>query len=82
MSLDDRALPVRYLIQDRDAKLTTRFDDVSRTEGVESPPHSDPAAEGERGGGSLVKTVRTESLDRLLITVGRGTGNDRARQQG
>ena len=67
MSLDDRAQPVRFLIHDRDAKFTARFDDVFHTEGVEiirTPIRSPKAnAVAER----WVKTVRTECLDWLLI---------------
>jgi putative transposase len=75
MLLDDRALPVRFLIRDRDAKFSARFDDVLRTEGVEiirTPIRSPKAnAVAER----WVKSVRTECLDWLLIT-GRRHLND------
>ena len=67
MVLDERAQPVRFLIHDRDAKFTARFDDVLGTEGVEiirTPIRSPKAnAVAER----WVKTVRTECLDWLLI---------------
>jgi putative transposase len=68
VSLDDRAEPVRFLIHDRDAKFTARFDCVFHTEGLEilrTPIRSPKAnAVAER----WVKTVRTECLDWLLIT--------------
>lgn len=70
MSLDERAEPVRFLIHDRDAKFTARFDDLFRTEDVEilfTPIRSPKAnAVAER----WVKTVRTECLDWTLI-IGR-----------
>jgi putative transposase len=66
---------VRFLIRDRDAKFTARFDDILRTEGVEiirTPIRSPKAnAVAER----WVKSVRTECLDWLLIT-GRRHLND------
>ena len=75
MLLDERAQRVRFLIRDRDAKFTARFDDVLRTEGVEiirTPIRSPKAnAVAER----WVKSVRTECLDWLLIT-GRRHLND------
>jgi putative transposase len=75
VSLDERAEPVRFLIRDRDAKFTARFDCVFHTEGVEiirTPIRSPKAnAVAER----WVKTVRTECLDWLLIT-GRRHLND------
>jgi putative transposase len=68
MSFDDRAQSMRFLIHDRDAKFTGRFDEVFRTEGVEilhTPIRSPKAnAVAER----WVKTARTECLDWLLIT--------------
>jgi putative transposase len=68
MRLEERAQPARFLIHDRDAKFTARFDDVFRTEGVDilrTPIQSPKAnAVAER----WVRTARTECLDWLLIT--------------
>jgi putative transposase len=64
---DERAMPVRFLIRDRDAKFTTAFDEVFRSEDIRilcSPARAPKAnAIAER----LVGTLRRECLDRLLI---------------
>ena len=75
MSLDDRAPPVRFLIHDRDAKFTARFDNVLGTEGVEiiRSPIQSPKANAVAA--RWVKTVRTECLD-WLLTTGRRHLND------
>lgn len=68
MGLDGRAQPVRFLIHDRDAKFTARFDNVFHTEGVQiiRTPIRSPKANSvaER----WVKTARAECLDWLLVT--------------
>jgi putative transposase len=66
-TLADRAEPVRFLIRDRDQKFTSVFDEVFRSEGIEivRTPFRAPQANGvaER----LVRTVRSECLDWLLV---------------
>jgi transposase InsO family protein len=66
-TLADRPEAVRFLIRDRDRKFTEGFDEVFRTEGIAivRTPSRAPQANGvaER----VVRTVRTECLDWLLI---------------
>src|SRR2546426_579664 len=66
-SLTERASPLRFLIHDRDAKLTDAFDEVFRSEGVliiRTPVKAPKAnAFAER----FVGTVRRECLDWVLI---------------
>jgi putative transposase len=66
-TLAERSEPLRFLIRDRDQKFTDGFDDVFRSDGIEvvRTPFRAPQANGvaER----LVRTVRSECLDRLLI---------------
>jgi len=65
--LDERSEPVRFLIRDRDAKFSTSFDEVFRTEGIRvirTPVRSPKAnAFAERA----MKTLRHEVLDWTLI---------------
>jgi putative transposase len=66
--LSERERPTRFLIHDRDAKLSAAFDEIFRTEGVtviRTPVKAPNAnAHAER----FVRTLRQEYLDWLLIT--------------
>src|SRR5439155_25116313 len=70
-SLTERASPLRFLIHDRDSKLTDAFDEVFRAEGISiiRTPVKSPRANAyaER----FVGTARRECLDWVLI-FGRG----------
>jgi putative transposase len=63
----DRSERLRFLIRDRDQKFTDGFDEVFRSDGIETvrTPFRTPQANGvaER----FVRTVRSECLDWLLI---------------
>ncbi len=69
--LEGQGSRVRFLIRDRDAKLSRGFDDVFRSEGAQvlvtpvQAPNANAFAE------RWVRTVRTECLDWLLV-VSRG----------
>lgn len=70
LSMDGELGNVRFLIRDRDARFTTNFDEVFRTEGarvMRTPVRAPKAnAYAER----FVRTIRTELLD-LVLVVGR-----------
>lgn len=65
--LQDRTLPIRFLIRDNDKKYTEAFDTVFLSEGIKviRTPYRAPNANAyaER----WVRTVREECLDKLLI---------------
>ena len=65
--LQDREVPIGYLIHDHDTKFTEAFDLVFESEGVESVdiPYQAPNANAyaER----WVRTVREEFLDKVII---------------
>jgi hypothetical protein len=65
--VEDRELPMKYLIRDHDTKFTGSFDTVFEGSGIEiiNIPYQAPNANAiaER----WVRTVREECLDRLII---------------
>jgi transposase len=70
MAVEDPDQPVRFVVRDRDAKFSSAMDAVFQTQGVEilRCPIRSPRANAfaER----VVRTLRTECLDHLLI-IGR-----------
>ncbi len=65
--LEDRALPMRFLIHDNDTTFTTSFDAVFQAQGIEvvhTPFHAPNAnAFAER----WIRSVRQECLDKLML---------------
>jgi putative transposase len=59
--------PVRFLVHDRDTKISAAFDEVFRTEGIDvirtpvQAPNANAYAE------RWVRTLRADCLDRILI---------------
>lgn len=67
LALNGRLDNVRFLIRDRDAKYTVPFDAVFRSEGVEIVRTPIRAPRANAYAGTLVRTVRAECLDWILV---------------
>jgi len=67
MVLAERTLPVRFLVRDRDAKFTTGFDEVFRSERIRTIRTPIRAPRANAFAERFVGTIRRECLDRMLI---------------
>ncbi len=67
MELAERAHPVKFLIRDRDAKFTSSFDEVFRSDGIRIIRTPVRAPQANAFAERFVGTVRRECLDRILI---------------
>ena len=66
-SLTERASPLRFLIHDRDSKLTDAFDEVFRAEGISIIRTPVKAPKANAFAERFVGTIRRECLDWVLI---------------
>jgi putative transposase len=66
-SLSGRALPIRFLIRDRDSKYTAAFDEIFRSERIEVIRTPIRAPRANAYAERFVGTVRRECLDWILI---------------
>ena len=66
-SLQERRMPLRFLIHDRDSKFTGDFDEIFQTEGLEIVRTPFRAPQANAVAERFVRTVRGECLDWLLI---------------
>jgi transposase InsO family protein len=66
--LEERQLPVRFLIRDRDSKYSGPFDEVFRTEGAQVILTPIRAPQANAFAERWVRTVRTECLDWTLVS--------------
>jgi putative transposase len=65
--LEERELPLRFLLHDRDAKYSGPFDEVFRTEGAKVILTPIRAPQANAFAERWVRTVRTECLDWTLV---------------
>jgi putative transposase len=75
MSLDRRANGLRYLLRDRDTKLTAAFDTVFTAAGIDVVRTSPQAPRANAFAERWVGTVRRECTDRMLIAGERHLAN-------
>jgi transposase InsO family protein len=66
-TLPERAVPLRFLVRDRDAKFSDRFDEVFRSEGIEVLRTPVQAPKANAFAERFVGTIRRECLDWVVI---------------
>ena len=65
--LEDRDLPMRYLVHDHDTRFTGLFDTVFEAEGIEVVTIPYEASNANAFAERWARSVREECLDRLII---------------